>query len=135
MLREVTEAVRRRLTVFAVGHFAGDEAVLVVDETGEERSSTDAVGAAREYSGALTQRWRQLAAAPCQRGPTRSGEAAACEGGSWVRYASCSSTTAELKGSVPGLFGSPNAGLLPRASSRPPCSSRRDGAPMYSFST
>ncbi len=32
---------------------ADDQAVLVVDETGDEKSSTDAVGAARQYSGAL----------------------------------------------------------------------------------
>ncbi|MFE5375467.1 transposase [Streptomyces mirabilis] len=32
-------------------HLADDQAVLVVDETGDEKLSTDAVGAARQYSG------------------------------------------------------------------------------------
>ncbi|MFE0465553.1 IS701 family transposase, partial [Kitasatospora sp. NPDC058965] len=47
------EAVRDHLAVFTVGRLADDQAVLVVDETGDEKSSTDAVGAARQYSGAL----------------------------------------------------------------------------------
>ena len=47
------EAVRDQLALFTVGHLADDQAVLVVDETGDEKSSTDAVGAARQYSGAL----------------------------------------------------------------------------------
>jgi len=47
------EAVRGQLAAFTVGHLADDQAVLVVDETGDEKSSTDAVGAARQYSGAL----------------------------------------------------------------------------------
>jgi hypothetical protein len=60
-LREVTEAVRRRLTAFAVGLLAGDEAVLVVDETGKERSSAAAVGVARVL-------WRADAAMASTRG-------------------------------------------------------------------
>ncbi len=46
-------AVREQIASFAVGHLADEQAVLVVDETGDEKSSTDAVGAARQYSGAL----------------------------------------------------------------------------------
>jgi SRSO17 transposase len=47
------EAVRGHLAAFAVSRLADDQAVLVVDETGDEKSSTDAVGAARQYPGAL----------------------------------------------------------------------------------
>ncbi|WP_409468959.1 IS701 family transposase [Streptomyces sp. HC307] len=47
------EAVRARLAAFTVGHLADDQAMLVVDETGDAKSSTDAVGAAHQYSGAL----------------------------------------------------------------------------------
>ena len=47
------ETVREQVASFAVGHLADGQAVLVVDETGDEKSSTDAVGAARQYSGAL----------------------------------------------------------------------------------
>lgn len=47
------ETVRERMAAFAVGHLADEQAVLVVDETGDEKSSADAVGAARQYSGAL----------------------------------------------------------------------------------
>ena len=47
------ETVREQVASFAVGHLADEQAVLVVDETGDEKSSTDAVGAARQYSGAL----------------------------------------------------------------------------------
>jgi len=47
------ETVRTCVASFAVGHLADAQAVLVVDETGDEKSSTDAVGAARQYSGAL----------------------------------------------------------------------------------
>ncbi|WP_431955320.1 transposase, partial [Actinacidiphila sp. bgisy167] len=47
------DAVRDRLARWTVGRLADDRAVLVVDETGDEKSSTDAVGAARQYSGAL----------------------------------------------------------------------------------
>ena len=47
------EAVRDRAARWVARQLADDQAVLVVDETGEEKSSTDAVGAARQYSGAL----------------------------------------------------------------------------------
>ncbi|MFD9442314.1 IS701 family transposase [Streptomyces sp. NPDC060006] len=47
------EAVRTRLAAFAVDQLADGQAVLVVDETGDAKSSTDAVGAAQQYSGAL----------------------------------------------------------------------------------
>ncbi|MFD5514367.1 IS701 family transposase, partial [Streptomyces sp. NPDC127051] len=47
------ETVRECLASFVVGHLADASAVLVVDETGDEKSSADAVGAARQYSGAL----------------------------------------------------------------------------------
>jgi SRSO17 transposase len=47
------ETVRTCVASFAVGHLADAQAVLVVDGTGDEKSSTDAVGAARQYSGAL----------------------------------------------------------------------------------
>ncbi|MFC4610441.1 transposase [Streptomyces maoxianensis] len=42
------EAVRGHLARRVVDHLADDQAVLVVDETGDEKSSTDAVGAARQ---------------------------------------------------------------------------------------
>ena len=47
------DAVRDRAARWVAGQLADDQAVLVVDETGDEKSSTDAVGAARQYSGAL----------------------------------------------------------------------------------
>ena len=47
------DAARDRLACWAVAELADDQAVLVVDETGDEKSSTDAVGASRQYSGAL----------------------------------------------------------------------------------
>ena len=47
------EAVRAHLAAFTVSRLADEQAVLVVDETGDAKSSTDAVGAARQYSGAL----------------------------------------------------------------------------------
>jgi len=47
------DAVRDRAARWIAGQLADDQAVLVVDETGDEKSSTDAVGAARQYSGAL----------------------------------------------------------------------------------
>ncbi|WP_443078019.1 transposase [Streptomyces sp. NBC_01450] len=47
------DAVRDRTATWAAGELADDDAVLIVDETGDEKSSTDAVGAARQYSGAL----------------------------------------------------------------------------------
>lgn len=45
--------VRARVAAWAVDHLGDEDVVLVVDETGDEKSSTDAVGAARQYSGAL----------------------------------------------------------------------------------
>ncbi|WP_281390889.1 transposase [Streptosporangium album] len=47
------DAVRDRVTTWAVDRLGDLNTVLVVDETGDEKSSTDAVGAARQYSGAL----------------------------------------------------------------------------------
>ena len=47
------EAVRDRAARWVARQLADDQAVLVVDETGDEKSSTDAFGAARQYSGAL----------------------------------------------------------------------------------
>jgi len=47
------DAVRDRAARWVAHQLADDQAVLVVDETGDEKSSTDAVGAARQYSGAL----------------------------------------------------------------------------------
>jgi SRSO17 transposase len=47
------EAVRAHLAAFTARRLADEQAVLVVDETGDAKSSTDAVGAARQYSGAL----------------------------------------------------------------------------------
>lgn len=45
--REIARLTNDRLTA------AGEEVVLVVDETGDAKSSTDCVGAGRQYSGAL----------------------------------------------------------------------------------
>ena len=47
------DAVRGRAARWVAHQLADDQAVLVVDETGDEKSSTDAFGAARQYSGAL----------------------------------------------------------------------------------
>ncbi|WP_258382861.1 IS701 family transposase [Streptomyces sp. NTH33] len=47
------DLARDRLAAWAAGELAHDQAVLVVDETGDEKSSTDCVGAAHQYSGAL----------------------------------------------------------------------------------
>ena len=38
---------------WAVSHLGDQDAVLIVDETADEKSSADAVGAARQYSGTL----------------------------------------------------------------------------------
>lgn len=46
-------AAMDRLAGWAVGHLGGEQVVLAVDETGDAKSSTDAVGAARQYSGSL----------------------------------------------------------------------------------
>lgn len=48
-----TEAIRRTAAAWTVEQLGDQEVMLVVDETGDEKSSTDAVGAARQYSGAL----------------------------------------------------------------------------------
>ncbi|MGI5142778.1 IS701 family transposase [Streptomyces sp. CA-106110] len=45
--------VRDRMAAWTAGELADSDAVLIVDETGDEKSSTDAVGAAHQYSGAL----------------------------------------------------------------------------------
>lgn len=47
------DAVRDHLARWTAGRLASDCAVLVVDETRDEKPSADAVGAARQYSGAL----------------------------------------------------------------------------------
>ncbi|MGI5516120.1 IS701 family transposase [Streptomyces sp. CA-106131] len=47
------DAARDRLAAWAGGELVDEEGVLIVDETGDEKSSTDCVGAARQYSGAL----------------------------------------------------------------------------------
>lgn len=46
-------AVRARVAAWVVEHLGTEDVVLVADETGDEKSSIDAVGAARQYSGAL----------------------------------------------------------------------------------
>ena len=38
---------------WAAGHLDDGDAVLIVDETADEKSSADAVGAARQYSGTV----------------------------------------------------------------------------------
>lgn len=47
------ESAQERIATWAAGRLADDEAVLIVDETGDAKSSTDCVGAAHQYSGAL----------------------------------------------------------------------------------
>lgn len=47
------DAARDRIALWTASELADPEAVLIVDETGDEKSSTDCVGAARQYSGAL----------------------------------------------------------------------------------
>ncbi len=47
------DGARDRIAAWAAGELADPDAVLIVDETGDEKSSTDCVGAARQYSGAL----------------------------------------------------------------------------------
>jgi SRSO17 transposase len=47
------DGVRDRAARWVARQLADDQAVLVVDETGDEKSSADAAGAARRYSGAL----------------------------------------------------------------------------------
>ncbi|MFE0705424.1 IS701 family transposase, partial [Streptomyces sp. NPDC058872] len=47
------EAIRQSAAAWTVEQLGEREVMLVVDETGDEKSSLDAVGAARQYSGAL----------------------------------------------------------------------------------
>lgn len=47
------DAARDRLATWACGQLADEQAVLILDETGDAKSSTDCVGAAHQYSGAL----------------------------------------------------------------------------------
>jgi SRSO17 transposase len=47
------QAVRDRVAAWAIDQLGEQNVVLIVDETGDEKSCTDAVGAARQYSGAL----------------------------------------------------------------------------------
>jgi SRSO17 transposase len=47
------DLARDRLAAWITSELADGQAVLVVDETGDEKSSSDAVGAAHQYSGAL----------------------------------------------------------------------------------
>ncbi|MFD4510837.1 transposase [Streptomyces sp. NPDC058457] len=47
------DTVRDRTAAWAVGELAEDNQELIADGTGDEEPSTDAVGAARQYSGAL----------------------------------------------------------------------------------
>ena len=47
------DQVRADVAAWTVGELADEQGLLIVDETGDEKSSTDAVGAARRYSGTL----------------------------------------------------------------------------------
>ncbi|MET7518284.1 IS701 family transposase [Streptomyces sp. NPDC005480] len=47
------ELARERISRLVIDELAEEEAVLVVDETGDAKSSTDCVGAGPQYSGAL----------------------------------------------------------------------------------
>ncbi|MFD4941424.1 IS701 family transposase [Streptomyces sp. NPDC058239] len=47
------DAALDRLARWTAGELDEDQAVLAIDDTGEEKSSTDCVGAGRQYSGAL----------------------------------------------------------------------------------
>ncbi|MFD8396755.1 IS701 family transposase, partial [Streptomyces sp. NPDC059680] len=47
------DAARDRFAAWASGELADGEAVLVIDETGDEKASPDCVGAAHQYSGTL----------------------------------------------------------------------------------
>lgn len=47
------DLARDRIAAWTAAELADPEAVLIVDETGDEKSSTDCVGAARQYSGSL----------------------------------------------------------------------------------
>ena len=67
------DAVRDRAARWVAHELADDQAVLVVNETGDEKSSTDAVGAARQYSGAGRHRPVPGCRAPHLREPVRAG--------------------------------------------------------------
>lgn len=47
------DRARDRITARAAAQLGDPDAVLIVDRTGDEKSSTDCVGVARQYSGAL----------------------------------------------------------------------------------
>lgn len=47
------DRARREIARLVIDELAGQEVVLVVDETGDAKSSTDCVGAGRQYSGAI----------------------------------------------------------------------------------
>ncbi|MFE4415057.1 transposase, partial [Streptomyces sp. NPDC056821] len=47
------DRAREEIARLVVGELAGQETVLVADETGDAKSSTDCVGAGRQYSGAI----------------------------------------------------------------------------------
>jgi SRSO17 transposase len=47
------DRAREEIARLAIGELAGQEVVLVADETGDAKSSTDCVGAGRQYSGAI----------------------------------------------------------------------------------
>jgi len=47
------EAIRQSAAAWTLGQLGSRDVMLVVDETGDEKSSLDAVGAAWQYSGAL----------------------------------------------------------------------------------
>ncbi|WP_234436388.1 ISAs1 family transposase [Streptomyces sp. NRRL S-813] len=47
------DRAREEFARLVVGELAGQEVVLVADETGDAKSSTDCVGAGRQYSGAI----------------------------------------------------------------------------------
>nr|WP_276314976.1 transposase [Streptomyces sp. WAC 06738] len=47
------QRVLSETSAWAIEHLDDGDAVLIVDETGDRKSSTDCVGAARQYSGTL----------------------------------------------------------------------------------
>ena len=47
------DRAREEVAGMVIDHLAGQDVVLVVDETGDAKSSTGCVGAGRQYSGAL----------------------------------------------------------------------------------
>jgi SRSO17 transposase len=47
------DQAREEVAGMVIDHLAGQDVVLVVDETGDAKSSTGCVGAGRQYSGAL----------------------------------------------------------------------------------